>query len=149
MIKILQQKRKRLSFLMACVTISIVFLVIISLSGFFFSVSVFEHQRNSLSLIESAFSKSLVCGIAFELIYVFVGLLIAIINTQRLRDMGYRMPVVISIFLMLLNFVSCFFSWLGGINFISIIVDVGLTIFFFIMLFTSSKVCSQEKTSWK
>lgn len=139
MIKILHRKRKRLSFLMANVAISVVSFIVISLSGTFFSVSVFEHHSNAFKLLEYGFSRSWVFGIICELVYITAGVLIVIVNTQRLRDMGYRMPITISILLILLGFASSGFSWLAGVNFISMTIDVGLIIFFFIMLFTSSK----------
>lgn len=139
MIRTLQFRRKRLSFLMANVSISVVSFIVISLSGAFFSISVFEHHGNTFKTLEYIFSMSWAFGAICELVYVVAGFFTIIINAQRLRDMGYRMPVVISIFLMLLDVFSSFITWLVGMNFISIAIDTGLIIFFFVMLFTLSK----------
>lgn len=142
MIKLLHLRRRRLSFLMANVAVSVVTFVVVLLPGYLFPASVFGRNGNVFDKIECVFSKSWVLGVIFELVYVIAGGFIFIINTQRLRDMGCRIPVFISMVLLVLNFISSSFSWLVGVNFISIAIEVGLIVFFLIMLFTSSKECS-------
>ncbi len=53
--------------------------------------------------------------------------------------MGCRMPKIISAIIMMLSFVSSFFTWIGGANLISIAIDLSLAIFFLVMLFTASE----------
>ncbi|TGB56236.1 hypothetical protein CRI69_17000 [Escherichia sp. E4742] len=62
-----------------------------------------------------------------------------LLNVQRLRDMGYRYPVVVSLLLIIFSQVSDFLDNLVKMNFISLFIDMGLLVFFIIMLSTGSK----------
>lgn len=139
MIKVLQARRKRLSFFIANIKIFMLSFVVISLAGAFFSVSVFEYGGNSFKILEYVFSKSYSYGLLCELVYIVAGISSFIITVQRLRDMGCRMPKIISAIIMMLSFVSSFFTWIGGANLISIAIDLSLAIFFLVMLFTASE----------
>ena len=62
-----------------------------------------------------------------------------LLNVQRLRDMGYRYPVVVSLLLIIFSQFSDFLDDLVKMNFISLFIDMGLLVFFIIMLSTESK----------
>lgn len=67
------------------------------------------------------------------------GFVFMLLNVQRLRDMGYRYPVVVSLLLIIFSQVSDFLDNLVKMNFISLFIDMGLLVFFIKMLFTESK----------
>ncbi|STE86973.1 Uncharacterised protein [Escherichia coli] len=48
-----------------------------------------------------------------------------LLNVQRLRDMGYRYPVVVSLLLIIFSQVSDFLDNLVKMNFISLFIDMG------------------------
>jgi len=70
------------------------------------------------------------------LIYQFV---ITILFIQRLRDMGYRHPIFVSLILVFFTLLSYVFLLFSISNIISTLIDAGLLVFYLIMIFTASK----------
>lgn len=91
-------------------------------------------------VVDWGFSIYVVYGIIYSSVVFTVQFILMLINIQRLRDMGYRHPVVVSLLLIILTQVSNFIDDSVIINFISLFIDIGLWFFTLIMLFTKSKI---------
>ena len=85
------------------------------------------------------FSISFGYGLIYSFVVIVTGFVFMLLNVQRLRDMGYRYPVVVSLLLIIFSQFSDFLDDLVKMNFISLFIDMGLLVFFIIMLSTESK----------
>lgn len=129
---------------MANLAVSVCSIIAVAITGGVFSVSVLGHGRNILETLVYVFVESYSLGVICVLVYAISWVWLLVVNTQRLRDMGYGTPMLISILLAFLGFISSVFSYLGGVNFISLAIDLGLAVFFLIMLFSVSKESEQS-----
>lgn len=96
-------------------------------------------EQSVSGLTSFGFSISFGYGLIYSFVVIVTGFVFMLLNVQRLRDMGYRYPVVVSLLLIIFSQVSDFLDNLVKMNFISLFIDMGLLVFFIKMLFTESK----------
>ncbi|GAA3897735.1 hypothetical protein GCM10022405_23710 [Gibbsiella dentisursi] len=134
-------RRARLSYFFNCVLLSVFLFVVMNVITSVY-VSAFPGVKINQpvsSLTSFGFSISFGYGLIYSFVVIVTGFVFMLLNVQRLRDMGYRYPVVVSLLLIIFSQVSDFLDNLVKMNFISLFIDMGLLVFFIIMLFTESK----------
>lgn len=135
------QRRARLSYFLNCIFLSVFSFIVMNVITSVY-VSVFPGVKINQpvsSLTSFGFSISFGYGLIYSFVVIVTGFVFMLLNVQRLRDMGYRYPVVVSLLLITFSQVSDFLDNLVKMNFISLFIDMGLLVFFIIMLFTESK----------
>lgn len=146
---ILLRKRVRLSYFFNSLMVRILIFITINTATSVY-VNIFpaiKIKQPVGRLLDFGFSISPCYGFIYSTILIVgVGVLM-ILDIQRLRDMGYRYPGVISIVLILLALFSEVLSIMVRINLISFLIDAGLLMFYILMLFSASKSAIERRTT--
>lgn len=138
---VLYQKRARMSYFLYPILTAVLSFIIINIFtsiyvNFFPGVLI---KQPVSRLDDFGFSISNFYGLVYSSFFIICYFIFILCDIQRLRDIGYRHPITISLLLMFLTFTSYVLSALVKMNFISIFIDVGLLVFYLMMLFTASK----------
>jgi len=137
----LHQKRARMSYVLNSILVYILsFLAINIFTSVYVNIYPGVVIKQPVSRSDDfGFLISNFYGFIYSSIVIASYVILMFFCIQRLRDMGYRYPVVIGIVLVFLTQISDVLSAAVRMNLISIIIDIGLLIFYLMMIFTVSK----------
>lgn len=138
------KKRARLNYFLNIIATNILSGIVINIVTSVY-INIFPNTKikQPVSFLpDFGFSVSFYYGFIYSTILITTyGMLIAF-DIQRLRDMGYRHPMCVSLLLLVLKVFSAMLAIILSINFVTLFIETGLFIFFIIMIFSASKSSS-------